>query len=92
MMKTALFISTILFGAVAASAQVTNSNIDPHIETTPATAHQAIALPKADAVIAQFSYLELSHDADGFDLSVTDQTAVFVDLEFPGDLHIRIGF
>ena len=51
-----------------------------------------IPLPQADTVIAQFSYLELSHDADGFSLSVTDKTAVFVDLEFPGDVHIRIGF
>jgi len=84
MIKTTLFISASIFGAVAASAQV---------PAPPATAEQTlIPLPQADKVMAQFSYLELSHNADGLSLSVTDKTAVFVDLEFPGDFHIRIGF
>jgi len=88
MIKTSLFISTALFGAVATGAQVTNT---PAPDT--ATAEQTIIhVPPADSVIAQFSYLELTHDADGFSLSVTEKTAVFVDLEFPGNLHIRIGF
>lgn len=85
MIKTAMIASAVLFGAAAPAAQVT--------ETDPATAEQVIFnLPAADVVVAQFSYLEISHGAEGFGLSVTDQTAVFVDFEFPGDLHIRIGF
>ncbi len=66
--------------------------------TGQATAQQTDAeqtilnLPDTDAVVAQFSYLQLSHDLNGFSLAITDTTAVFVDFEFPGDLHIRIGF
>lgn len=85
MMKTALIASAVMFGAAAPSTQLA--------DTEPATAEQVIMnLPRADAVIAQFSYLELSHGIEGFSFAVTDKTAVFVDLEFPGDLHIRIGF
>jgi hypothetical protein len=81
MMKTAiLFTATVLGGA--APAVPTVSDADPTI----------LALPGAEKVIAQFSYLELSHGVEGFGLSVTDKTDVFVDVEFPGDLHIRIGF
>lgn len=85
MIKTTILASTVLFGAAAPTAQFT--------ETGPVTAEQVIFnLPEADVVIAQFSYLEISHGADGFGVTVTDNTAVFVDFEFPGDLHIRIGF
>ena len=89
MMKTTLIIFAVLIGAAAASAQVAA----PAAEPLPETAEQVILnLPPADTVIAQFSYFELSHDKNGFSLSVTDKTAAFVDVEFPGDLHIRIGF
>ncbi|MEP3654351.1 MAG: hypothetical protein ABJO36_05585 [Litorimonas sp.] len=84
MLKTAIIASAALFAA-APTAQLA--------EADPVTAEQAVLnLPATDAVIAQFSYLEISHGADGFGLSITDKTAVFVDFEFPGDLHIRIGF
>jgi len=84
MMKTALILSATLFGAAVPSSTLNT------IETS--TAEQTINLPKPDAVIAQFSYLELSHGVNGFDLTVTDKTAVFVDVEFSDNLHIRIGF
>lgn len=85
MMKTAIIASAAIFGAAAPSAPLT--------DIAPATAEQTmIHLPNADTVIAQFSYLELSHGIEGFGLSVTDKTAVFVDVEFPGDIHIRVGF
>lgn len=85
MIKTAMIASAVLFGAAAPAAQLT--------EAAPVTAEQTILnLPAADVVVAQFSYLEISHGAEGFGLSITDKTAVFVDFEFPGDLHIRIGF
>lgn len=85
MLKTTTFAFVVLFGAAAPAAQLT--------EAAPVTAEQTIFnLPDADVVIAQFSYLEISHGAEGFGLSVTDKTAIFVDFEFPGDLHIRIGF
>jgi hypothetical protein len=81
MMKTAiLFTATVLGVSTPAGPTVTSA--DPTILT----------LPAAEKVIAQFSYLELSHGVDGFGFSVTDKTDVFVDVEFPGDLHIRIGF
>ena len=84
MLKTTLIASAILFGAAAPTA--------PLADVDTATAEQTILnLPNPDAVIAQFSYLEISHGADGFGLSITDTTAVFVDFEFPGDLHVRIG-
>lgn len=85
MIKTVMIASAVLFGAAAPTTQLT--------EAAPATAEQTILnLPNADVVIAQFSYLELSHGAEGFGLSITDKTGVFVDFEFPGDLHIRVGF
>ncbi len=85
MIKTAMIASAVLFGVAAPTPQIS--------ESQPATADQTILnLPNPDVVIAQFSYLELSHGVDGFGLSITDETAVFVDVEFPGDLHIRIGF
>lgn len=85
MLKTAILASAVMFGAAAPTAQLADAE--------PATAEQTILnLPQADAVIAQFSYLEISHGADGFGLSITDKTAVFVDVEFPGQFHIRIGF
>lgn len=56
------------------------------------TAEQTI-LPIPDAkVVAQIAYLEISQGADGFEFSLGEDTAVFIDLEFPGDHHIRIGF
>lgn len=85
MMKTVIITSAVLFGAAGPAANFTDH--------APATAEQTVMnLPETEAVIAQFSYLELSHDEDGFNLSITDTTAVFVDLEFPGEFHIRIGF
>lgn len=85
MMKTALIASAVLFGAAAPTSQMS--------ETDGASAEQTIMnLPATDSVIAQFSYLELSHDATGFSFAITDKTAVFVDLEFPGEFHVRIGF
>jgi hypothetical protein len=85
MMKTAILASAVLFGAAAPTASY---------EAAPsATAEQTMMnLPETDAVIAQFSYLELCHDETGFNFAVTDKSAVFVDVEFPGDFHIRIGF
>jgi hypothetical protein len=85
MLKTAIIASAVIFGAAAPAANLA--------DTDPATADQTVLnLPEADAVIAQFSYLEISHGADGFGLSITDKTAVFIDFEFPGEFHIRIGF
>ena len=85
MMKTAIIASAVIFGAAAPSA--------PIAEIEPATAEQTmVGLPNADTVVAQFSYLELSHGSEGFSFAVTDTTGAFVDVEFPGDLHIRIGF
>jgi len=93
MIKTTIVLTAALFGAVAASGQVSsaqlpdvNPNIDVQAEQT------MIPLPQTEAVVAQFSYLELIHNADGFSLAVTDKTAVFLDLEFPGEIYIRIGF
>ena len=85
MLKSTVIASAILFGAAAPSVPLTNA--------VPASAEQTVMkLPAADAVIAQFSYLEISHGADGFELSVTDNADIFVNFEFPGDLQIRIGF
>ncbi len=85
MLKSAIFVSVLLFGAVVPLA--------PSVEAAPATAEQtALPLPKVDAVIAQFAYLEISHDHTGFGFSITDDTAVFVDIEFPGNLTVRVGF
>lgn len=85
MLKTAIITSAFIFGAAAPAT--------PHLAAAdPVTAEQTVLnLPNADKVIAQFSYLEVSHSPDGFELAVTDSTAIFVDFEFPGDLHIRIG-
>jgi len=85
MLKTAIIASAVMFGAAAPAGNFA--------ETEPATAEQTLLnLPEADSVVAQFSYLEICHGASGFELSISDKTAVFVDFAFPGDLHIRIGF
>lgn len=85
MLKSAILASAVIFGAAAPVAN--SAGIDP------ATAEQTVLnLPETEAVVAQFSYLEISHGVDGFGLSITDKTAVFVDFEFSHDLHIRIGF
>lgn len=85
MLKTTLIASAVLLGVAAPPAQIS--------EGLPAAAEQTLLIiPPAETVIAQLSYLEISHGAAGFDFSVTDTTAVFVDIGFPGDLHIRIGF
>lgn len=81
MIKTTILMTATALG-VAAPAVPTVTDADPTILTMPA----------AEKVVAQFSYLELSHGLEGFELSITDKTDVFVDVEFPGDLHIRIGF
>jgi len=87
MIKTTIIISAALFGTVAAGTKAA------HKTPSPSTAEQTLLpIPSADNVIAQFSYLEISHDFDGFSVSVTEKSAVFIDVEFPGDLHIRIGF
>ena len=84
MLKSAIIASAVLFGAAAP--------VSPTLETAPATAQQTqLNLPEAEAVIAQFAYLEISHGDTGFELSITDETAVFVNVEFPGNLHIRVG-
>ncbi len=85
MFKTAIIASTVLFAAAAPAANV--NNIEP--ATADAT---VLNLPDAESVIAQISYLEIRHGADGFEVSITDKTAIFMDVEFPGNLHIRIGF
>ena len=85
MIKTAILGTTLLFGAAAPTVPLANAD--------PATAEQTVLnLPAADAIVAQFSYLEISHSVDGFELSITDNSDIFVDFEFPGNLHIRIGF
>lgn len=85
MLKSAIIASSVLFAASAPAIHPT--------EIEPATAQATILnLPDADTVVAQISYLEISHGIDGFGLSITDKTAIFVDFEFPGNLHIRIGF
>lgn len=85
MMKTILTAAAVILGAAAPATPLM------HIDA--ATAEQTVLnLPDAEAVIAQFSYLELSHDETGLSLAVTDTSAVFIDLAFPGEFHIRIGF
>ena len=81
MMKTTLLIAATVVGA-AAPAAPNVTEVDQVV----------LNLPAAEKVVAQFSYLELSHGLEGFDLSITDKTDVFIDVEFPGDLHIRVGF
>ena len=84
MMKTALIATAVI---VAAPPAAYLTDIEPEV------AEQTImTLPETKSVIAQFSYLELSHDETGFRFAITDTNAVFVDLEFPGEFHIRIGF
>lgn len=56
------------------------------------TAEQTfVPLPEAE-VVAQVAYLEISHGPNGFEFTLAEKTAVFIDLEFSGDRHIRIGF
>lgn len=84
MLKSAVIASAVLFGA---SVPVDNLS-----DTQTVSAEQTLLkLPKPDAVVAQFSYLELSHGANGFDISVTDSTDIFVDFKLAGKFHIRIG-
>ena len=91
MIKTVILGTAIVFGAAgpivptAPTAPITDSPATPAEQT-------ALNLPATDAIVAQFSYLEISHSEDGFGLSITDNADIFVDFEFPGDLHIRIGF
>lgn len=56
------------------------------------TAEQTVLPLPETKVVAQIAYLEISQGADGFEFSLGEGTATFVDLEFPGDRHIRIGF
>jgi hypothetical protein len=84
MLKSAIIASAVLFGA---SVPVDNlSNAQPV-----SAKHTILNLPKPDVIVAQFSYLEVSHGDNGFDLSVTDSTDVFVDFKLAGKFHIRIG-
>ena len=85
MLKSAIITSAVLFGA--------STPVLPIIDTAPAAAEQtALNLPEVDAVVAKFSYLEISHDETGFGFSISDTTAMFVDIEFPGNLSVRVGF
>ena len=43
-------------------------------------------------VVAQIAYMEISHGPTGFEFSMTEDTAIFVDLEISGTHHVRIGF
>ena len=87
MIKTAIFGTAIVLSAAAPTALFDAAAApDSNAEQT------VLTLPVADDVIAQFSHLEISHGADGFGLSITDTADIFLDLAFPGDLHIRIGF
>ncbi|WP_427453760.1 hypothetical protein [Litorimonas sp. WD9-15] len=56
------------------------------------TAEQVILPLPETQVVAQIAYLEIGHGPAGFEFTLGEDTAVFVDLEFPGDHHIRIGF
>ena len=92
MMKTALIATAVIFGAAAPTPHITAQLANGETPQIEATAQQVmIPLPGAESVIAQFSHLELSHDTGGFNLAITDHAAMFVDLEFPGEFHIRIG-
>jgi len=85
MIKTTIIISAAFMGTIAAGTQVSDK--------PPVIADQTLLpIPQTESVIAQFSHLELIHNDEGFRFSVTDTTDVFLDLEFPGELHIRIGF
>jgi len=88
MIKTAILGTAIVFGAAAPIAPTAPLADNP---TTPAE-QTALNLPATDAIVAQFSYLEISHSEHGFGLSITDNADIFVDFEFSGNLHIRIGF
>lgn len=84
MLKSVMIASAVLFGA---SVPVDNLS-DVH----PMPAEQTVLkLPKPDTVVAQFSYLEISHGENGFDVSVIDSTDIFVDFKLAGKFHIRIG-
>ena len=84
MMKTALIATAVIVAAPPAAYMT---------DIAPEAAEQTnLNLPEAKSVMVQFSYLELSHDETGFSFAVTDTAAIFVDLEFPGEFHIRIGF
>jgi len=85
MIKTAILGTAIIFGAAAPIAPLADSPATPAEQT-------ALNLPATDAIVAQFSYLEISHSEHGFGLSITDNADIFVDFEFSGNLHIRIGF
>jgi len=85
MLKSAIITSAVLFGAATPVSSI--------VETPPATAEQIVSNPpEANAVIAQLAYLEINHGDEGFGLSIAENSAVFVDVEFPGNLHIRVGF
>lgn len=79
MIKTALFISAAAL--TGAANPVSGSTADPTFMPLPDT-----------EVVAQLAYLEISHGPTGFEFTLAETTAVFVDLEFSGDRHIRIGF
>lgn len=84
MLKSAIITSAVLFGAAAPLAVPA--------EPTPAAAEQtALNMPDVDAVVAQLIYLEISHDETGFGFRIAEDTAIFLDVEFPGNLSIRVG-
>ena len=84
MLKSVIIASAVLFGAAAPLA--------PPVDPAPATGEQtALNMPEVDAVVAQLIYLEISHDKTGFGFRIAENTAVFLDVEFPGNLSIRVG-
>jgi hypothetical protein len=85
MLKSAIISSIVLFGTA------TPLSVPP--QYTPSNAEQtALSLPEVETVVAQFAYLEISHDETGFGFSITDESAVFLDIDFPPNLRVRVGF
>jgi len=79
MMKSIIFMSAMaLTGATQA--------------TIPTTADQTKLSLAETKVVAQIVYMEINHGPKGFEFSLIEDSGVFVDLEFSGDTHIRIGF
>ncbi len=89
MIKTAILLTATALGFAAPA--LPTSTIRPAAPSVTEADPAFMALLPAKKVIAQFAYLEVQHGAEGFGFSITDQTGVFVDVEFPGDLYVRIG-
>lgn len=81
MMKSIIFMSAIALTGATQSTTI-----------APTTVDQAKLSFAETKVVAQIIYMEINHGPKGFEFSLIEDSAVFVDLEFPGDTHIRIGF